>query len=68
MQAYNKIMLKPVTSTGFVCLYDTRVLYPTSDAEPSPPPFALHRGRRGGVHRRGDAEQAAGAAQGRARG
>ena len=66
MQAYNKIMLKPVISTGFVRLYDTQVPYPTSDAEPSPPPFALHRERRGDVHRYGGAERAAGAAQGRA--
>ena len=66
MQAYNKIILKPVIPTGFVCLYDTRVLYPTSDAEPSLPPFALHRGQRRDVHRCEGAEQAAGAAQGRA--
>ncbi len=26
MQAYDKIMLKPVTSTGFVCLYDMNAL------------------------------------------
>lgn len=65
MQAYNKIILKPVIPTGFVCLYDTRVLYPTSDAEPSLPPFALHRERHEGVHRCEGAEQAARAAQGR---